>query len=292
MGNLGNYTNTTEILKKYGFTIQKRYGQNFLVDKNILGKIAMAADLGPEDVVLEIGPGIGALTQALCEQAGQVYAVEIDKKLIPILEETLREYDNVKVIQGDALKMDFCQMLGEDAARTIKVVANLPYYITSPILFALLESGLDIERITVMVQKEVADRMEARPGTKDYGALSLYVAWYATPKVQFTVSPSCFIPRPKVESAVINLVRKERQEVHVRDEKLLFSIIRAAFNQRRKTLKNSISNAGIPIEKEALGGIFEKMGLDQAVRGEALSLEEFAALSDFIHETVTIHGQH
>ena len=278
---LGNPTNTIEVLQKYGFSFQKKYGQNFLIDENIVRKIVREAGVTADDFVLEIGPGIGTMTQILCEEAREVVAVEIDKKLIPILEnDTLKFYDNVTVINEDVLRLDIARLAEErNSGRPIKVVANLPYYITTPIIMGLFESGVPLSSVTVMVQKEVADRMQVGPGTKDYGALSLAVQYYAKPQVVLTVPANCFMPRPNVDSAVIRLSRYEKPPVQVCDEKLMFGIIRASFNQRRKTMTNSVCGCKeLGISKEQLAAALEKCGLPSAVRGEALTLEQFAKL--------------
>lgn len=287
MANLGIAKNTIDIIQKYDFVFQKRFGQNFLVDTHVLDKIIQAAGLTKEDMVLEIGPGIGTMTQYLAENAGRVMAVEIDSNLIPILEETLKDYDNVTVINEDILKVDVKALAEEyNGGRPIKVVANLPYYITTPIIMGLFESRVPIENITVMVQKEVAERMQAGPGTKNYGALSLAVQYYAEPYIVANVPPNCFIPRPSVGSAVIRLTRHEKMPVEVKDEKLMFALIRASFNQRRKTLQNSLSNSGeLSFSKEEIGRAIEKMGLSPSVRGEALTLEQFAGLADVLGES-------
>ena len=286
MANLGIAKNTIDIIQKYDFVFQKRFGQNFLVDTHVLDKIIQAAGLTKEDMVLEIGPGIGTMTQYLAENAGRVMAVEIDSNLIPILEETLKDYDNVTVINEDILKVDVKALAEEhNGGRPIKVVANLPYYITTPIIMGLFESRVPIENITVMVQKEVAERMQAGPGTKNYGALSLAVQYYAEPYIVANVPPNCFIPRPSVGSAVIRLTRHEKMPVEVKDEKLMFALIRASFNQRRKTLQNSLNNsAELSFSKEEIGEAIEKMGLSPSVRGEALTLEQFAKLADALGE--------
>ena len=284
MAELGNPSNTIEVLKKYGFRFQKRYGQNFLIDSHILEKIIEAAEITKEDMVLEIGPGIGTMTQYLAEHAREVIAVEIDKTLIPILEDTLSAYDNVTVINEDILKVDIEALAREkNGNRPIKVVANLPYYITTPIIMGLFESHTPLASITIMVQKEVADRMQAGPGTKDYGALSLAVQYYAKPEIMMNVSPGCFIPKPNVGSAVIRLTRYEQNPVQVKDEDFLFSLIRAAFGQRRKTLVNSLTNASfLSVSKEAILRALSEMGISETVRGEALTLEEFAKLSNLL----------
>lgn len=285
MATLGNPTNTIAILRKYNFNFQKKYGQNFLIDANILDKIIDAAGIDQSDCVLEIGPGIGTMTQYLCENAREVVAVEIDKKLIPILEQdTLSSYDNITIINEDILKVDINAIVQEkNNGNPIKVVANLPYYITTPIIMGLFESHVPLESITIMVQKEVAERMQVGPGTKDYGALSLAVQYYARPEVMMTVPASCFMPRPNVDSAVIKLSRHDDPPVTVSDEKLMFDIIRASFNQRRKTLVNGLGNAaGLNVNKEQVLSVLEKMGLPPTIRGEALTLREFAELADLL----------
>lgn len=282
MAYLGSPTATREIINKYSFAFQKKFGQNFLIDSNILENIVDAAEITKDDFVLEIGPGIGTMTQYLCEAAGQVVAVEIDKMLIPILQETLSEYDNVEVINQDVLKVDIKSLAEEkNAGKPIKVVANLPYYITTPIIMGLFESGVPIESITIMVQKEVADRMQTGPGSKDYGALSLAVQYYAQAKVMLTVSAQCFMPRPNVDSAVIKLTRHKEPTVDVKDEKLMFKIIRASFNQRRKTLVNGLKNSSeLSFSKEQIVEAIAAIGKPETIRGEALTLEEFAELSN------------
>ncbi|MCI8355305.1 MAG: 16S rRNA (adenine(1518)-N(6)/adenine(1519)-N(6))-dimethyltransferase RsmA [Lachnospiraceae bacterium] len=284
MPTLGNPTGTIEILKKYNFNFQKRYGQNFLIDSHILEKIIDAAGITKEDCVLEIGPGIGTMTQYLAESAGEVAAVEIDRALIPILKDTLSDYRNVTVINEDILKVDINSLVRErNQDRPIKVVANLPYYITTPIIMGLFESHVPLKSITVMVQKEVAQRMQVGPGTKDYGALSLAVQYYAKPQIVADVSPNCFIPRPQVGSAVIRLDRYEKPRIAVDDEEVLFAVIRAAFNQRRKTLANSLGNAGeLEITRQQAAQALAALGLDPAVRGEALTLQEFADLTNYL----------
>lgn len=279
---LGNPTNTIEILDKYGFSFQKKFGQNFLIDENVVRKIVCEAGVTKDDFVLEVGPGIGTMTQILCEEAREVVAVEIDKKLIPILtKDTLSYYDNVTVINEDILKLDIAKLAKEkNDGRPIKVVANLPYYITTPIIMGLFESGVALDSITIMVQKEVADRMQVGPGTKDYGALSLAVQYYAKPSIVLTVPASCFMPRPNVDSAVIKLERYSQPPVDVKDAHLMFNIIRASFNQRRKTMTNSVVNAGLGITKERLLEALEACGLPTTVRGEALTLEQFAQLAN------------
>lgn len=284
MAYLGVPKNTIEILQKYDFHFQKKYGQNFLVDTSVLERIMDAAGITGEDCVLEIGPGIGTMTQYLAERAREVVAVEIDRNLIPILEDTLSEYDNVTVINEDILKLDVGQVaLDKNEGRPLKVVANLPYYITTPIIMGLFENHVPLEGITIMVQKEVADRMRTGPGTKEYGALSLAVQYYASPRLVAYVPPNCFIPRPNVGSAVIHLARYGEPPVQVQDEGKLFALIRAAFNQRRKTLANSIQNApGLGISRQQVTAALEEMGLPGAVRGEALTLGQFAVLSDLL----------
>ena len=284
MPTLGNPTGTIEILRKYNFNFQKRYGQNFLIDSHILEKIIDAAGITKEDCVLEIGPGIGTMTQYLAESAGEVAAVEIDRALIPILKDTLSDYRNVTVINEDILKVEINSLVRErNQDRPIKVVANLPYYITTPIIMGLFESHVPLKSITVMVQKEVAQRMQVGPGTKDYGALSLAVQYYAKPQIVADVSPNCFIPRPQVGSAVIRLDRYEKPRIAVDDEEVLFAVIRAAFNQRRKTLANSLGNAGeLEITRQQTSQALAALGLDPAVRGEALTLQEFADLTNYL----------
>lgn len=283
MANLGIPGNTIEILQKYNFNFQKKFGQNFLVDTRVLDRIIEASAITKEDCVLEIGPGIGTMTQYLAESAREVIAVEIDKALIPILGDTLKEYSNVTVINDDILKVDINRIVQEkNNGKPIKVVANLPYYITTPIIMGLFEKQVPLKSITVMVQKEVANRMQVGPGTKDYGALSLAVQYYAKPEVVANVPPNCFIPRPNVGSAVISLTRYENPPIQVEDEKFMFSLIRASFNQRRKTLINGLTNAGIGISKEKIQTALEKMGLPLTIRGEALSLEQFAELSNIL----------
>ncbi len=282
MAYLGSPSATKEIINKYSFAFQKKFGQNFLIDANILENIVGAAEISKEDFVLEIGPGIGTMTQYLCEAAGQVVAVEIDKMLIPILQDTLSEYDNVEIINQDVLKVDIKSMAEEkNQGKPIKVVANLPYYITTPIIMGLFESKVPIESITIMVQKEVADRMQTGPGSKDYGALSLAVQYYADAKVMLNVSASCFMPRPNVDLAVIQLTRHRKAPVDVEDEKLMFQIIRASFNQRRKTLVNGLKNSSeLDFSKEEILSAIQEIGKPDTIRGEALTLEEFAMLSN------------
>ena len=279
---LGNPQNTIEILKKYNFTFQKKFGQNFLIDTHVLDKIIAAAEITKDDFVLEIGPGIGTMTQYLAQAAGKVAAVEIDKALIPILGDTLSAYDNVMIINEDVLKVDIQKLVEEEnGGRPVKVVANLPYYITTPIIMGLFEKHVPIESITVMVQKEVADRMQVGPGTKDYGALSLAVQYYASPYIVANVPPNCFMPRPKVGSAVIRLTRHQNPPVQAKDEKLMFRIIRASFNQRRKTLANGLKNSQeLQFTKEQVEQAITECGLPLNIRGEALTLEQFAALAD------------
>lgn len=286
MANLGNPKDTIEIIQKYEFMFQKKFGQNFLIDTHVLEKIISAAGITKNDCVLEIGPGIGTMTQYLAENAGHVVAVEIDRNLIPILKETLADYDNVTVINEDILRVDIKALAEEyNGGKPIKVVANLPYYITTPIIMGLFESGVPIDNITVMVQKEVADRMKEGPGSKDYGALSLAVQYYAEPEIVANVPPNCFIPRPNVGSAVIRLTRHKEMPVEVKDPALMFKIIRASFNQRRKTLQNGLGNAPeLPYTKEQIAAAIAEMGLTPTIRGEALSLAQFAQLSDILGE--------
>lgn len=280
---LSNPTNTLAVINKHEFAFQKKFGQNFLIDEGIVNKIVREAGVTKDDFVLEIGPGIGTMTQLLCEQAGGVAAVEIDTNLIPILKETLAEYDNVTIINEDILKVDIKKLAEEkNGGKPIKVVANLPYYITTPIIMGLFESNVPIDSITVMVQKEVADRMQIGPGTKDYGALSLAVQYYSKPQVVINVTPECFIPRPNVGSAVIRLTRYKEPPVKVKDEKLMFKLIRASFNQRRKTLANGLNNSPeINFSKEEITAAIESLHKGPSIRGEALTLSEFAALSDY-----------
>lgn len=286
MEKLSNPQVTIQTIKKYEFAFQKKFGQNFLIDDHVITKIINAAEITKDDLVLEIGPGIGTMTQYLAEAARKVIAVEIDKNLIPILGETLAEYDNVTVINEDILKLDINRLVEEENdGRPIKVVANLPYYITTPIIMGLFESHVPLQSITVMVQKEVADRMQVGPGSKDYGALSLAVQYYAKPYIAANVPPNCFIPRPGVGSAVIRLTRYEEPPVTVKDETLMFKLIRASFNQRRKTLQNGIANSpDLSFSKAQVEKALEKMGLAANVRGESLTLAEFARLSDIISE--------
>lgn len=284
MATLGIPQNTIAVLQKYNFTFQKKYGQNFLIDSHVLEKIMDAAEIGKDDCVVEIGPGIGTMTQYLAERAGEVVAVEIDKNLIPILTETLADYKNVSIINEDILKVDLNRIVEEkNGGRPVKIVANLPYYITTPIIMGLFENHVPVKSITVMVQKEVADRMQVGPGTKDYGALSLAVQYYAKPEIVAIVPSNCFIPRPNVASAVIRLTCHEKKPVEVKDEKGMFALIRASFNQRRKTLANSLSNAqNLSLTREQVTEALESMQLSPTIRGEALTLEQFAALADIL----------
>lgn len=284
MATLGNPKNTIEILQKYNFVFQKKYGQNFLVDGNILDKIVASAKITKDDCIIEIGPGIGTMTQYLAEAAREVIAVEIDKSLIPILEDTLSAYDNVTVINEDILKVDINKLVEEkNQGKPIKVVANLPYYITTPIIMGLFESKVPLNSITIMVQKEVADRMQVGPGTKDYGALSLAVQFYANPEIVVNVPPSCFIPQPKVGSSVIRLTKYEKPPIEVENERFFFSIIRASFNQRRKTLVNGLQNAAnLNVKKEHILETLKEMNLSETIRGEALTLEQFAFFSNIL----------
>lgn len=280
---LGNPSKTSEILNKFGLTAQKRYGQNFLIDSNILEKIVASAGISKDDTVLEIGPGIGTLTQHLAEAAKKVICVEIDKNMIPVLEYTLADFDNVTVINQDILKADIVNILKENGAESAKVVANLPYYITTPIIMELLEKDLPIESITVMIQKEVAERMQTGPGSKDYGALSLAVAFYSNAEVKMTVSPNCFIPRPNVDSAVIRLDKLKEPVVKVKDRAEMFRIIKGAFEQRRKTLTNALSHSSAyKTDKKNIENALLEMGKNINIRGEELTLEEFARLSDIL----------
>ncbi len=283
---LGNPKNTIEVIQKYEFAFQKKFGQNFLIDTHVLDKIIRAAGVTKEDMVLEIGPGIGTMTQCLAEAAGRVVAVEIDSNLIPILKDTLKDYDNITVINEDILKVDIKRLAEEyNGGRPIKVVANLPYYITTPIIMGLFESEVPIDNITVMVQKEVADRMQTGPGSKDYGALSLAVQYYAEPYIVANVPPNCFIPRPNVGSAVIRLTRHQKPPVEVKDSGLMFRLIRASFNQRRKTLQNGLNNSSeLHYSKEQIARAIESLGVPATVRGEALTLEQFARLANYFTE--------
>ena len=287
MATLGNPKNTIEIIQKYQFAFQKKFGQNFLIDTRVLDKIISAAGITEDDCVLEIGPGIGTMTQYLAEHAGKVVAVEIDTNLLPILDETLKGYSNVTVINSDILKLDMNKLVDEyNDGRPIKVAANLPYYITTPIIMGLFESNVPIDNITVMVQKEVADRMQVGPGSKDYGALSLAVQYYAKPYIVANVPPNCFIPRPNVGSAVIRLTRYKEPPVQVDEPGVMFRLIRASFNQRRKTLQNGLNNSPeVPYTKEQIAVAIESLGVPASVRGEALTLEQFAGLSNYFPRT-------
>lgn len=288
MAYLGNPAYTMAVLEKHGFRFQKKYGQNFLIDTHILEKIIDAAEITKDDFVLEIGPGIGTMTQYLCESAREVVAVEIDTNLLPVLDDTLKDYDNVTVINEDILKVDIASLAKEkNGGKPIKVVANLPYYITTPIIMGLFESHVPLASITIMVQKEVADRMQVGPGTKEYGALSLAVQYFAKPEVVCVVPPTCFVPQPKVASSVIRLTCHEKPPVEITDESFLFRVIRASFNQRRKTLANGLNNAPtIPVSKENIIATIEELGYPASVRGETLSLEEFARLSEALKKKV------
>lgn len=288
MADLGNPKNTVAVLQKYQFNFQKKYGQNFLIDTHVLEKIICEAEIGADDFVLEIGPGIGTMTQYLCEAAREVAAVEIDRNLIPVLEETLSTYENVEIIHADILKLDLADLIWKkNNGKPIKVAANLPYYITTPIVMGLLEGKFPIQSITIMVQKEVAERMQAKAGSKDYGALSLAVQYYAKAEIVANVPPNCFMPRPKVGSAVIRLTRHEVCPVHTEDEAMMFRIIRASFNQRRKTLANGILNAGIvPLTKEQIQESILELGVPVTIRGEALTLEQFAGLSNIMRNKI------
>ncbi|VDN47773.1 dimethyladenosine 16S ribosomal RNA transferase [Petrocella atlantisensis] len=279
---IANISETKAIIDKYGFSFQKRFGQNFLIDSNIIDKIIQGADLTKEDVVLEIGPGIGSLTQAMAEASKKVIAVEIDKKLIPVLEDTLSDYDNVRIINEDILKLDIMKLISEEGADHIKVVANLPYYITTPIIMNLLEKRLPISSITVMIQREVAERMDAVPGTKAYGALSLATTYYAQTELVTMVKPDCFIPKPNVGSAVIKLTRRNTPSVSVIDEATLFKIIKGGFAQRRKTLINSLTNSQPQFEKQQVIHALEVLNLDIRIRGEALNLNQYAELTNLL----------
>mgnify|MGYP003302365269 FL=1 len=283
---LGNPQKTIEVIQKYEFAFQKKFGQNFLIDTHVLDKIISAAEITKDDLVVEIGPGIGTMTQYLACAAREVVAIEIDKMLIPILQETLSAYDNVTIINEDVLKVDLNKLAEEkNGGRPVKVVANLPYYITTPIIMGLFENHVPLHSITIMVQKEVADRMRMGPGTKDYGALSLAVQYYAEPYLVANVPQNCFMPRPKIGSAVIKLTVHEKPPVTVRDEKLMFRLIRASFNQRRKTLANGLNNSPeLHYSKEQIAEAIEKLGTSPSVRGEALTLEQFARLADILLE--------
>ncbi|MCM1039981.1 MAG: 16S rRNA (adenine(1518)-N(6)/adenine(1519)-N(6))-dimethyltransferase RsmA [Roseburia sp.] len=284
METLGSAKNTIEVLQKYNISLQKKFGQNFLVDKNILEKIVDAAQISKKDCVLEIGPGIGTMTQYLAERAGSVIAVEVDKNLIPVLQETLSSYDNVTIINQDILKTDINRVIEEyGGGAPVKVAANLPYYITTPIIMALFENHVMLESITIMVQKEVAERMQAGPGSKDYGALSLAVQYYAKPEIIVKVPAGCFLPKPNVDSMVIRLTKYEKPLFPVEEEAYLFAVIRASFNQRRKTLLNGLSNAAsLGVGKETISEALSRMGLPLDVRGETLTLERFTELSNYL----------
>lgn len=284
MEKLSNPQRTIEVIKKYEFCFQKKFGQNFLIDGHVLDKIIAGAGVTKDDMVLEIGPGIGTMTQYLAEAAGKVVTVEIDRNLLPILQETLADYDNVKVIHADVLSLDLEKLVQEEnGGRPIKVVANLPYYITTPIIMALFEQHVPLANVTVMVQKEVAARMKSGPGSKDYGALSLAVQYYAEPYIVANVPCNCFMPRPNVDSAVIRLTRYEEPPVQVKDEKMLFKIIRASFNQRRKTLQNGLNNSSeLNFTKDQIAAAIAEAGFSPSVRGEALTLEQFAKLTDIL----------
>lgn len=284
---IANPKNTRAVIEKYGFAFQKRFGQNFLIDLNILSRIVSGSNLTGEDVVVEIGPGIGSLTQVLAEAAKQVIAIEIDKKLIPILEDTLSEYKNIVLINEDVLKVDMAELVQKyNNGKPVKVIANLPYYITTPIIMGLFENHVPVHSITVMVQKEVAQRMQAKPGSKDYGALTLAVQYYSDPEILTHVSPGCFMPPPKVGSSVIQLVHRQERRLEDEKEQLLFRLIRAAFNQRRKTLMNGLCNEpSLNLTKEGLEQVLSDMGLDLRIRGEVLSLEQFIELTEKIHES-------
>lgn len=284
MEKLSNPQRTIEVIKKYEFCFQKKFGQNFLIDGRVLDKIIAGAGVTKDDMVLEIGPGIGTMTQYLAEAAGKVVAVEIDRNLLPILQETLADYDNVKVIHADVLSLDLEKLVQEEnGGRPIKVVANLPYYITTPIIMALFEQHVPLANVTVMVQKEVAARMKSGPGSKDYGALSLAVQYYAEPYIVANVPCNCFMPRPNVDSAVIRLTRYKEPPVQVKDEKMLFKIIRASFNQRRKTLQNGLNNSSeLNFTKDQIAAAIAEAGFSPSVRGEALTLEQFAKLTDIL----------
>ena len=281
---LGNAKNTMEIIRKYEFVFQKRFGQNFLIDSHVIEKILSSSDIKEDDCVIEIGPGIGTLTQYLGKYAGKVIAVEIDKKLLPVLNDTLRDWNNIEIINDDIMNIDLKRLAEEkNEGRPFKVVANLPYYITTPVIMRLLEENIPVESITVMIQKEVADRMKAGPGSKDYGALSLAVSYYAEAETTANVPCNCFIPRPKVDSVVIHLQKYKTPPVNVEDPDLMFRLIRASFNQRRKTLANGIKNAQyLSYSREEVEEALIKCGLDTQIRGEQLSLTDFAKLSDIL----------
>ncbi|SFB22809.1 16S rRNA (adenine1518-N6/adenine1519-N6)-dimethyltransferase [Acetitomaculum ruminis DSM 5522] len=288
MAYLANPTKTLGLIKRYGFNFRKDYGQNFLIDANILETIVEKSEITKDDCVLEIGPGIGTMTQYLCEAAGKVIAVELDKALLPILDETLAEYKNVEIINNDILKVDINKLVEEENnGNPIKVVANLPYYITTPIIMKLFEARVPLKSITVMVQSEVAERMQVGPGTKDYGALSLAVQYYAKPEIIASAGPKCFIPAPKVGSSVIKLLRHENPPVEVKNEKLMFRIIRAVFNQRRKTMVNALNNSPeVPANKELVKVVLEKMEKSLTVRGETFTLEDFATFTNYLVEEI------
>jgi len=280
---ISDIATTKAVIAKYGFTFQKRFGQNFLIDTNIIERIIDGSEITEEDTVLEIGPGIGSMTQLLAESAGKVIAVEIDKKLIPVLEDTLSDYDNIRIINEDILKLDLHKLIEEEGIKSLKVVANLPYYITTPIIMGLIERDLPIESITVMIQKEVAERMNAKPSTKAYGSLTLAVNYFASTEIVTMVAPECFIPKPNVASAVIKLTKLEVPSVKTKHEKLMFQIIKGAFAQRRKTFINSLTNSTqLPFEKEEVGQALESLEIDVRIRGEALTLEQFAQLTDIL----------
>ncbi len=281
-------TRTRAIMETYGFSLKKKYGQNFLTDEHILDAIVEGADVQPTDWVIEIGPGIGALTQYLADKAEKVIAIEIDDFLIPILGDTLSGYNNIEIIHQDVLKVDFETLLeGKQPSQNVKVVANLPYYITTPIIMKLFEEHVPVTSITVMVQKEVADRMNAKPSTKDYGSLTLAVQFYADTEIVVQVPPSCFIPQPKVGSTVIKLSRKTQYVDQIKEDKVLFDIIRGAFQQRRKTLVNTLSHQNNnTYSKEDIRMALEKLGLSSTIRGEALSLDEFIELTKVLEDVI------
>lgn len=288
MAYLGIPKNTIEVLQKYNFNFQKRFGQNFLIDTHVLERIISEAEITKDDVVLEIGPGIGTMTQYLCESASKVIAVEIDNTLIPILADTLSEYDNVTVINEDVLKLDINKIVEEECGgRPIKVVANLPYYITTPIIMSLFEKDVKIDSITVMIQKEVAERIISKPGTKDYGALTLAVNYYSQPEIVANVPPNCFMPRPNVSSAVIRMRRYEKPVVETENKALMFKLIKGSFLQRRKTLVNGISNfSELNFTKEEVAEALTQMELSESIRGEKLTLADFATLSNILNKKV------
>lgn len=276
---ISNPSVTKAIVNKYEFAFQKRFGQNFLIDGHVINKIVDGSELSSDDIAVEIGPGIGSLTQYLCEVCDQVIAIEIDKVLIPILEDTLRDYDNLTIINEDVLKVDMDQLLGPYKGKDIKIVANLPYYITTPIIMNILENRVPVKSITIMIQKEVADRINASPGNKNYGALSLAVQYYAKTQLVANVPPNCFMPRPKVGSAVIRLIRHESPIIQVKDDHKMFKIIRSAFNQRRKTMSNTLKHH-LNIDKTVTSEVLESLGINPSIRGEALSLEQYALITD------------